>query len=92
MITTLLFAPVVSLPLAICAWVMGTAWGLGAVVSDEEAGDDRDERRFAERVVSWWAAWLGRGLENHEVEAPRTARGRRRQEMAQQSGGTKMFV
>lgn len=71
---------------------MGTAWGLGAMVSDEEAGDDRDERRFAERVVSWWAGWLSRGLDDQEVEVPRTSRGRRRQEMQQQTGTGRMFV
>lgn len=86
-LTTHLLAPFVAFPLAACAWVMGTVWALGAMVSDEDAGDDRDEQRFAQKVVSWWAWWLNRSLDAADVDAHRTSRGRRRQ-MAQQQGGT----
>jgi len=71
---------------------MGTAWGLGAMVSDEEAGDDRDERRIAEKVVSWWAWWLDRGMDNKDLEAIETGRGRKDTEMVQQWGSGRMFV
>lgn len=89
-VSTHLLAPFVAFPLAACAWVMGTVWALGAMVSDEEAGDDRDEQRLAQKVVSWWAWWLDRSVPVRDVDFGRRGRGRRR-EMVQQSGGT-MFA
>lgn len=73
---------------------MGVAWALGAIVSDERAGDVRDERRFAERVVSWWADWLNRGRDADDCK-PDATRGRRRQrarEREMHDRGARVFV
>jgi hypothetical protein len=69
LILILIFSPLVSMGVAVAAWVAGAFWSFNAILGDPSGGDEGSERRRVNDgrasvigVRGWWERWLTRAL------------------------------